>query len=111
MPLHVCAGLTTIAGLAVFCSTFLVVAISRTRAGRADQRRATTPLTCGPAIEVPEMEAYELSPVLVAERTFTPGAEMFGLRRLEPSRVTGPRLLKPASVLLMLYAPVEKDAS
>jgi hypothetical protein len=41
------------------------------------------------------------------ERTLTPGATMSGFMRLEPSAVTGPRLLKPASVLLISTAPVE----
>ena len=40
----------------------------------------------------------------------TPGPEMLGLRRLEPSLVTGPRLLKEARALLMSIAPVEKEA-
>jgi hypothetical protein len=51
-----------------------------------------------------------VSLVLVVERTFSPGAEMSGLRRFDPSEVTGPRLLNDASTLLMLYAPVENEA-
>ena len=49
--------------------------------------------------------------MLRAERTLTPGAEMLGFMRLEPSTMTGPRLLKPARVLLMSMAPTEKVAS
>jgi hypothetical protein len=52
-----------------------------------------------------------VSLVFTDDRTFTPGAEIFGLRRFDPSRVTGPRLLKIASVLVMSIAPVEKEAS
>lgn len=68
-------------GLAVFCKTVLVVAMSRTSCGRADQRSATTPATCGPAIEVPLILPKLLSLVRVAERTLEPGAEMFGFSR------------------------------
>jgi len=98
-------------GLAVFSRIILVVAMSRCSCGRADQSRATVPTTCGPAIEVPDRFAYVVSLLKYAERTFTPGAEMFGLRRFDPSRVTGPRLLKLARVLLISIAPVEKEAS
>ena len=48
------------------------------------------------------------------DRTFTPGAEMSGLMRFEPSSVTGPRLLKPASetgLPVYVVAPVEYEAS
>jgi hypothetical protein len=42
----------------------------------------------------------------------TPGAEMFGFRRLLPSTVTGPRLLKLAMVsLLFPVAPTLMEAS
>jgi hypothetical protein len=45
---------------------------------------------------------------LVAERVPVPGATMSGLIRLEPSMVTGPRLLKLATeVVLVFSAPVE----
>jgi hypothetical protein len=85
--------------------------MSRTSWGLADHKRATTPTTCGPAIEVPSNAPYEVSLVLVDERTFTPGAEILGFIRFDPSLVTGPRLLKLARALLMLIAPVEKEAS
>jgi hypothetical protein len=52
-----------------------------------------------------------VSLVFTDERTFTPGAETFGFRRFDPSRVTGPRLLKSASWFVMVIAPVEKEAS
>ena len=45
--------MTVTFGLAVFCKIVLVAAMSRTNCGRADQSNATTPATCGPAIEVP----------------------------------------------------------
>src|SRR5258708_7382810 len=42
---------------------------------------------------------------------FTPGAEMSGLRRLLPSMVTGPRLLKLAITLLESVAPTVTELS
>jgi hypothetical protein len=52
-----------------------------------------------------------VSLLLTAERTFTPGATMSGLTRFEPSLVTGPRLLNPASdIVLPSIAPVVNDA-
>jgi hypothetical protein len=80
VPPQVCA-LTVTAGLAVFSRIDLVAAMSRTNAGRADQSNATTPATCGPAIDVPLELPKLLSLVRVLERTFTPGAETFGLSR------------------------------
>ena len=52
-----------------------------------------------PAIEVPLQfgPEYCVSLPFREELTLTPGAEMSGLMRFEPSTVTGPRLLKPAS--------------
>jgi hypothetical protein len=44
---------------------------------------------------------------LTAERTFTPGATTSGFMRLEPSDVTGPRLLNAARLLALSTAPVE----
>src|SRR2546423_104891 len=113
VPPQVWAGFTVTAGFAVLCRSALVAATSRSSAGRADQSSATTPTTCGPAIEVPLKFAYDVSLELIEERTLTPGAEMFGFKRCEPSVVTSPRLLKPASVLaaLSVVAPVEKAAS
>jgi hypothetical protein len=51
----------------------------RARFGRADQSNAMTPATCGPAIDVPDNDVNAVSLLRVAERTLTPGAEMFGL--------------------------------
>jgi len=65
----------------VFCKIVLVVAMSRTNCGRADQSRATTPATCGPAIDVPLELPKLLSLELVLERTLTPGAETFGFSK------------------------------
>ena len=45
------------------------------------------------------------------ERLLTPGAEMFGFSRFEPSTVTGPRLLKPARLLPLSIAPVASSSS
>ena len=96
----------------MLASSSLVAAMSRERLGIADQSRATTPATCGPAIAVPLREEYAESLLLTEERTFTPGATMSGLMRFEPSIVTGPRLLKPATeVVLPLSAPVVSEAA
>jgi hypothetical protein len=54
MPPQVCTGLTVTPGFALFSRTVFVAAMSRASCGRADQSSATTPTTCGPAIEVPE---------------------------------------------------------
>src|SRR5687768_8788837 len=93
VPPHVCTDASLTSGLAVCCNICLVSWISRARSGRADQSRATTPTTCGPAIEVPERLPYVVSLARRAERTVTPGAETLGLRLPEPSESTGPRLL------------------
>jgi hypothetical protein len=45
IPAHVCTGVTTTFGFAVFCRIVFVAAISRWSCGRADQSRATTPTT------------------------------------------------------------------
>jgi hypothetical protein len=80
--------------------------------GTVDSRRAIPPATWGPAIDVPLAVVYALSDVFVAERVFVPGAEMSGFTRLLPSTVTGPRLLKLASVsVLVLRAPVLNTSS
>lgn len=73
--------LTVTPGLAVFCKIVLVASMSRTNPGRADQSSATTPTTCGPAIDVPLMLPKLLSLPRVVERTLTPGAETFGFMR------------------------------
>jgi hypothetical protein len=80
VPPQVC-GVTVTPGLAVFCKTVLVVAMSRTNCGRADQSNATTPATCGPAIDVPLIVPKLVSLVRRVERTLTPGAETFGFSR------------------------------
>src|SRR5438477_9459414 len=98
IPPQVWAGLTFTFGFAVSWSSAFVAAMFRSRNGRPAQSSATTPTTCGPAIDVPLKLAYAESLELIDERLFTPGAETFGFKRFEPSTVTGPRLLKPASV-------------
>jgi len=103
-------------GFDVLFSRSSVAPMFLTSAGRACQSRATTPTTCGPAIEVPLQDGpeYCVSLPFRAELTFTPGAAMSGLIRFEPSTVTGPRLLKPASETgfpVYVVAPVEYEAS
>ena len=58
-----------------------MAAMFRTNSGRADQRTATTPATCGEAIDVPLKLVYPLSLEPEADRTFTPGAERLGFNR------------------------------
>ena len=96
-------------GFALRVSRYFVRGMSRTRLGLADQSSATTPTTCGPAIEVPLMVPYDVSlAVRSDERTLAPGAERSGFIRLEPSLVTAPRLLKPwRAFVVPLIAPVE----
>jgi hypothetical protein len=80
--------------------------------GWADHNNAMAPAMCGVAMEVPSKKIYKLSPALVAERTFVPGAVISGFVRPLPSLVTGPRLLKPAMVSVPLFkAPTVYDAS
>ena len=98
-------------GLAVLVRSCFVAGMFLTRSGRADQSRATTPTTCGPAIEVPLKIPYAVSLALIAERFDTPGAEMLGFMRPEPSMVTGPRLLELARAFALLMAPTEKEAA
>src|SRR5919197_3905259 len=109
-PPHWLPSETATFGFADAFKSCLVAATLRRRAGNADQSSATTPTTWGPAIDVPLRLAYDVSLVLTAERTFTPGPTTSGLIRFDPSAVTGPRLLKPASRLsgkCPSIAPVE----
>jgi hypothetical protein len=57
IPPHDVPLLTVTLGFAVLSRSAFVAAMSRTSAGFACQSRATTPTTCGPAIDVPENEA------------------------------------------------------
>jgi hypothetical protein len=59
-------------------------------------------------MEVPLIDEYVRGGT--DERIPTPGADMFGFKRLLPSTVTGPRLLKEAISSLEFVAPTEKDA-
>ena len=88
--------------IAVSLSSARVAVTSPTSVGAADQSSAIAPARCGAAIEVPLMLAYELVGTL--ERTFTPGAEMFGL--ISPFCPV-PRDEKLAMLLLTSYAPAE----
>src|ERR1043166_2941179 len=85
VPPQTCAGLTCTCGLAVCCSSALVAGMSRFSDGNADQSSATTPTTCGPAIDVPLKYSESMSLEWPDGRTSTPGAEMFVFRRCEPS--------------------------
>jgi hypothetical protein len=51
-----------------------------------------------------------LTLVRVAERTETPGAEIFGFSKFG-GNVPGPRLLKLAKVLVLSIAPTENEAA
>ena len=53
MPPHWEPLLTVTFGFAVMPSSCFVAAMSLTSAGRADHNKATTPTTCGPAIDAP----------------------------------------------------------
>ena len=111
MPPHCVPFETVMFGLALLFSAALVAAMSRTSAGFACQSSATTPTTCGPAIDVPEKDAYAESLVFVADRFGFPGAAMSGLIRPDPSSVTGPRLLKLARLKRPVFsAAVEYEA-
>ena len=60
---------------------------------------------------MPLKTEYAVSLLLTDERFETPGAEMFGFMRPEPSMVTGPRLLKLARAFALLMAPTENEAA
>ncbi len=57
---------------------------------------AAVPVTCGAAIEVPESLSAPMPVPIPAEKMLTPGAVMFGLRKLSPD--LGPHDEKLASV-------------
>src|SRR5512144_2313727 len=63
--------------IAVWSRMERVQATSPMSGGAADHISATTPATCGVAIDVPLKAAYMLPGIEL--RTFAPGAEMFGL--------------------------------
>jgi len=54
-------------------------------------------------MDVPLAKVYALSPALLAERVFVPGAVISGLILPLPSLVTGPRLLKLAIVSVPVF--------
>ena len=70
----------------------------------ADQRSAMAPAICGVAMEVPLASVYALSEVLEADRVFVPGAAISGFIRPLPSTVTGPRLLKKATLSVPVFS-------
>src|SRR2546425_10891309 len=67
-----------------------------------------TPAMCGVAMLVPSSTAYVFGGY--DDRTVCPGAVMSGLIRV-PWNVTGPRLLKPASVFAWVVAPTVNASS
>lgn len=71
--------------------------------GIAHHNKAMAPEMCGVAIEVPLAVVYAVSLLLLAERVLVPGAAISGLMRLLPSAVTGPRLLKDATVSVPVF--------
>ena len=79
MPPHCVPLLTVTFGFAVLFRSAFVAAMSRTSAGFACQSRATTPTTCGPAIDVPENDAYAESLEFTDDRFGFPGADDVGL--------------------------------
>jgi hypothetical protein len=59
-------------------------------------------------MDVPLAVVYAVSLLLLAERVLVPGAVISGLMRLLPSAVTGPRLLNPAMLSVLVFnAPTE----
>jgi hypothetical protein len=69
----------------------------------ADHSNATAPEICGVAMDVPLAVVYELSLELLAERVAVRGAVTSGLIRPLPSTVTGPRLLKEATLSVPVF--------
>ena len=61
-------------GFAVLRRSVFVAAMSRTNCGRADQSNATTPATCGDAIEVPLIVLVAVFEVCHADVIDEPGA-------------------------------------
>jgi hypothetical protein len=110
MPPQPAALVVTVTlGFALRVRSHFVRGTSRARFGSADHSNATEPTTCGLAIDVPLMFPYAVSLFRSDDRTVWPGAEMSGFIRKEPSTLTDPRLLKPASAFVVpLIAPVEK---
>jgi hypothetical protein len=84
------------ASIAVLSSSARVAATSPTSTGAADHSSAMAPARCGAAIDVPLMLLYPLPGQ--ADRTFTPGAETFGLIS---SFCPAPRPEKSATALSM----------
>jgi hypothetical protein len=55
-------------------------------------------------MEVPVPMVYALSELLEADRVFVPGAVISGFIRPLPSTVTGPRLLKKATLSVPTFS-------
>src|SRR5262245_38435619 len=98
VPPHEVSGVST----AVSSSSVAVWSMLPISDGAADHISATVPAVWGDAIDVPLEVAYPLPGT--EDRTFTPGAAMFGLRLpFSP----GPRLENEAITPLMSNAPEE----
>jgi hypothetical protein len=69
----------------------------------ADHKSAIAPEMCGVAMDVPLAVVYAVSLVLEHERVPVPGAAISGFMRPLPSAVTGPRLLKEATVSVPVF--------
>ena len=109
-PQVFCVLATPTAATAVRSSSVRISATRPFMRGSADISSAAAPATCGPAMLVPDLLPKALVGML--ERVATPGAEMLGLRRIEPSSSTGPRLEKSAiSSLLPSLAPTVNELS
>src|SRR5436190_6921035 len=71
--------------------------------------RAMIPVMWGAAMLVPDSTAYVF--VGYEDRTFSPGATMSGFVSVVGPTCAGPRLLKPASALVIVVAPTVYDSS
>ena len=105
----------------VCCVEVVIGGFTQQRLGRGDlpdELRMSRPEQGDDADHVraghrgPADDAYAVSLEFVEEREGFPGAAMSGLIRPEPSIVTGPRLEKPATVVVPVFrAAVEYDAA
>ena len=79
------------------------------QSGCACLTSAAVPVTCGAAIEVPESLSAPIPVPIPAEKMLTPGAVMFGFRKLSPDR--GPHDEKLASVSKPGFANVVPEVT
>src|SRR5664280_867849 len=74
------------ASVPVVCSSSRTFVVLPLRSGFACSSRATAPVTCGEAIDVPDSLAYELFSIGNVDRMFPPGAPRSGLRLRSAAR-------------------------